>query len=329
MDNTTMSTKPDYVFLFSGQGSQYFQMGKSLYDQLPTFAFYLNQVDDTFYQQTGTRLLPTLYDIHKSKSTPFDSLLHTHIAIVAIEYALAKTLITEGIKPAAVLGVSIGECAAMAITDVITLEEMVFAVSAQAAAILQQCEECAMTAILAPTSLYEDEPLCANTTLAAVNFDGHFIVSGNNKNVVTLEQHLRTRGISFLRLPVRYGFHSPHIQAAEKSYLSRIQSLQPKPPRVRYYSCMTAKIVCGFAPEHPWHAVRQPIRLQDTLSLLFQDNDYHYIDVGPSGTLATMLKYNLPTHYRPQITSILNPAGDDMTRFDTALQSDRTVQNKC
>lgn len=313
-----MSTKPDYVFLFSGQGSQYFQMGKSLYDQLPSFAYYLNQVDEILYQQTSSRLLPTLYDINYPKSAPFDLLLQTHIAIVAIEYALAKTLITEGIKPAAVLGVSIGECAAMAIADVLTLEEMVFAVSTQAAAIVQQCEECVMTAILAPKSLYNNESLFTNTELAAVNFDGHFIVSGQTHHIATLEQHLRTRGISFLRLPVRYGFHSSYIQAAEKSYLSTIQSLQPKPPNIRYYSCMTANAVSDFTAAHPWHTVRQPIRLQDTLSLLFQENDYHYIDVGPSGTLATMLKYNLPAHYQPQITSILNLMGDDLARFEMA-----------
>jgi trans-AT polyketide synthase/acyltransferase/oxidoreductase domain-containing protein len=83
------------VFMFSGQGSQYFQMGKALYQSLVTFRHWMDRLDDDFYILTGTSVISHLYDENKKKGDPFDNFLFSHAALFMVEYALAQVLIMQ------------------------------------------------------------------------------------------------------------------------------------------------------------------------------------------------------------------------------------------
>ncbi|MEL7145697.1 MAG: acyltransferase domain-containing protein, partial [Bacteroidota bacterium] len=99
------------VFMFSGQGSQYYHMGSKLYDANPVFRREMDRLDAIVKAESGRSVVAELYNEQHKFSVPFLSLPLTHPAIFMVEYAMFKTLESEGITPDYVLGSSLGEFA--------------------------------------------------------------------------------------------------------------------------------------------------------------------------------------------------------------------------
>lgn len=100
------------VFMFSGQGSQYYQMGKMLFEHNKIFKNHMIDADSYFIKMTGNSLIKILYDSNKRQTDLFLDFSLTHPAIFMIEYALTKALIDNHIQPDFLLGNSVGEVTA-------------------------------------------------------------------------------------------------------------------------------------------------------------------------------------------------------------------------
>lgn len=70
-------------------------------------------------------------------------------------------------------------------------------------------------------------------------------------------------------------------------------------------------------PRFFWDVIRKPIRFQETVQKIC-DTHFNYIDLGPAGTLANFIKYNLSQASGAQIFDILTPFNQEikkLTRF--------------
>jgi acyl transferase domain-containing protein len=200
------------VFMFSGQGSQYYQMGKQLFDENPVFRHWMTRMDAMAHAYCGRRVVEAIYGSVKGEA--FDQVLFTHPAIFMVEYALAQCLIDAGIEPDLTLGVSMGSFAAAAVGGHIGLGDALQAVLAQALAFQRSCPPGGMLAVLAPPALYDEAFMCQHSTMAGANFDGHFAVAGAPEDLALIETELAARAVTYQSLAVRYAFHSPAIDAA-------------------------------------------------------------------------------------------------------------------
>lgn len=307
------------VFMFSGQGSQYYQMGKQLLDSNAVFRDWMIYLNAVVQQQSGENVLDAIYA--RSKADVFDRTLLTHPAIFMVEYALAQCLIDEGILPDLTLGASLGSVAAAAIAGHLGVENAVTAVVAQAEAFESNCRPGGMIAILDKPSLYDETFLRGRSEMAGINFAGHFTVSALAGELDTIERELKARNITHQRLPVSFAFHSQWIDQAQPTFTAHMQTIPPHRGKLPLACCDRVESLTELPEGYFWDIVRHPIRFYDTLTSLEARGSYRYIDVGPSGTMATFARYGLPGHSRSSAHATLTPFGDDQKNLAALLQT--------
>lgn len=295
--------------MFSGQGSQYYQMGKELFEQQPLFKNTMQAGNEICLQLTGLSIIDELYHIKNRKEDLFDRTLLTHPAIFIIEYALALVLLERGIKPDYVLGSSLGEFAAATLAGIFTFETGLKMVIKQAQELEKNCMNGRMLAILDAPDLYNIPLIRENSALAAINFHSHFVISGSFNNMLSIETHLKNQNILYQPLAVQFGFHSACIEDAAQDYLNFMESQSLKTSTLPYISCVHATQLSQIPPHHFWDCVRKPIQFQSTIERLEKKGPYIYMDVGPSGTLATFVKYQLSKHSSSEARTFLTPFG--------------------
>jgi bacillaene synthase trans-acting acyltransferase len=298
------------VFMFSGQGSQYFHMGRALFDGNATFREWMHRLDEIAAPACGTSVVDALYEPARTKGDPFDRTLLTHPAIFMVEYALAQTLQQAGIRPDLVLGVSLGSFAAAAVAGFVGVEAALQAVIRQAMALEDSCAPGAMTAVLADPAMFDDS-FREQGELAAVNFSTHFVVSARKPELDGIESTLKQRNVGHQRLPVSFAFHSRWIDEARVPFATYLRSVRYKAPDMPLVCCDRTATLSALPEEFFWDVVRNPIRFRETIARMERERARRYVDVGPAGTLATFLKYTLPAGTGSTVHSILTPFGAD------------------
>jgi bacillaene synthase trans-acting acyltransferase len=171
------------VFMYSGQGSQYYQMGRSLFEENNIFRTAMLKADQLYQDMTGSSVLKILYADQNTLGLPFIETLVTHPAIFMIEYALTEVLFSLNIRPNLVLGSSLGEFAAMVTAGVLSFETALTTVIKKAQILQQYCPPGGMMAILHNVELFDTHAwLYENAELAAINFDSHFVIAASPEN---------------------------------------------------------------------------------------------------------------------------------------------------
>lgn len=306
--------KPPVVFMFSGQGSQYYHMGRELYEQQPTFRRHLLELDATAREVLRVSVVERLYDNARRKSDVWDDIALTHPAIYMVEVALARTLIDTGVTPDGVLGASLGAFAAAVVAGCVDARAALIAVIRQAQIVEARCPPGAMLAILDRPQLHAEHPLLREKSeVASLNFATHFVVAAAHEPATAIETVLRGRNIVCERLPVSRAFHSKHIDGAEAAYRDVLRELSLRSPDRPFACCIDAALRTDMPADYFWTVARRPVRFGETIRALERGGPRRYLDVGPSGTLATFVKYNLnATQTTSKVFSVITPFGTDM-----------------
>lgn len=313
------------VFMFSGQGSHHFQMGRELFEQNDTFRQCMLRLDTLAQKSTGRSVIEAIYS--GSKADVFDRTLLTHPAIFMVEYSLAQCLLHEGVMPDIVLGTSLGSFAAATIAGCIDVQDALAAAMEQAAAFEACCGQGGMIAILADPALFTETFLSRHSELAGVNFASHFVVSARQSSLAEIEAGLRQRNVTHQRLAVSFAFHSRWIDEAQAPLQTSMRSLRRTRGRLPLVCCARTETLSDLSEDFFWRVVRQPIRFRETIARMERDGAYRYIDVGPSGTLATFVKYGLPATSRSSTHAILTAYGQDQKNLKALLTAMAACQS--
>jgi trans-AT polyketide synthase/acyltransferase/oxidoreductase domain-containing protein len=298
---------PRLVFMFSGQGAQYYGMGQELYEAHPVFRRTLDAADRVVRSSGGDSLVQRLFDGPRNQS--FSDLGLSHPAIVAVEFAMYDTLRSEGIVPDLVWGSSLGELVCAALAGCCSYESALRLAVSQARIVTQHCGPGGMLAVLAPPAVLDVLPGgCDDAVMVGENFPGHFTLSAPQEALQRIERSLRDICVSYVRLPVDHAFHSPAVEPARAQFLAACETLEFSPvPRLPVISTMSAGPVQRFTPEYFWEVVTGPMQFRDTLLALEREQPALYIDCGPAGTSATFVKYNLNAESPSQPATLLSP----------------------
>lgn len=300
------------VFMFSGQGSQYYQMGRELYEKHLGFKMWMDHCDAVLSPHIGASLVDILY-FQERKYEKFDRILYTNPALLCIEFSLARVLIEMDIHPDYLLGYSLGEITASVISGAVSLEDGIFLVVECAKLLEKKAPEAGMLAIIDSREIMKKYPESfSGCMLSGVNFNNSFVVSGRADDLARLQSFLNEEKIIHQRLPVNYGFHTELIDVIEKDFSMVIKKVDMKSSRITPISALRATSITEYSENYFWEIIRYPVDFQKTVSLMLQRNDYIFIDVGPSGTLATFIKYLLSHNDKSVYYEIINQFGKNI-----------------
>jgi trans-AT polyketide synthase/acyltransferase/oxidoreductase domain-containing protein len=319
------------IFMFSGQGSQYYQMGKKLFDTNAVFREKMLELDEISKAVQGESVVGALYAAGKKLFDPCTTLHHTHPAIFMVEIALARVLIREGLQPDHLVGFSLGEFTAAVLSGALTERAALEMIIQQAQLVRDRCVEGGLIAVLQHPDLYHQTPVIRNNSaLASINGPAQFAIAGEKGAMDTIKQFLKEKDILHQELMVGYGFHSPAIDAAQAAYTRYLSTQTIGLPTVPVLSGLTGQPVQAFAPGYFWDIVRQPTNyveaIQTVENTLGREHPLMYIDLGPAGSLANLVKYNMREGSTSRGFQVMSPFQQELKKLEEVISYHRANQ---
>lgn len=294
--------KKEIVFLYSGQGSQYFGMCKNYYEEDEVFHQWMDYLDKIAIEESGLSVLQYIYS-GEGVSKRCDDISYTHMAICMIEYAMTKSLEHKGIHFDRVVGSSLGEYVCMAVTGMISLRDLFRMLVRQANLLKEKCPTGKMMAILDDYDNYKWDIL--DVDVAAVNYKKHFIISGNPDAIEQMKRRFQGLKIDVFDIPVNYAFHSSQIDTIKSECMSIFDDLKVIESKVPILSSSQEKEMFSYNTQELWEIIRKPIMFRQIVSNEFSNENSILIDVGPSSTLAGFCRNILQR--RNDIYGIISP----------------------
>ncbi|AFZ60776.1 SDR family NAD(P)-dependent oxidoreductase [Anabaena cylindrica FACHB-243] len=288
------SSNRSVVFMFTGQGSQYVNMGKELYEQETIFREECDRCFDYLQHHLHIDLHSYLYPTETDIQTATQQLQQTAItqpALFVIEYALAKLWISWGVSPVAMIGHSIGEYVAACIAGVFSLEDALSLVVTRGK-MMQQLPAGAMLSISLPAQKVQSF-LGDNLSLAASNAPLLSVVSGSIADITELEQQLTAKSIEYRRLHTSHAFHSSMMAAVVEPFTLAVKKIKLHPPQIPFISNLTGTWMTPEAATDPnyWaRHLRQGVRFAEGIAQLLQNAESIFLEIGPGRTLTTLTK---------------------------------------
>jgi acyl transferase domain-containing protein len=305
--------------MYSGQGAQYYQMGRALFDSDPAYRDALLRAERVCGPIDGRTVSEILFSRPLASSEHFDRLAETHPVLLSVAWALTETLAARGIQPDMVLGYSLGETIAAVVTGALSLDQAFWALRAQAALYERSAPPGRLVAVLGRQELLGDAPEWhGRAHLAAVNGPGHIVVATSGAELRPFLDWLTARDRVHVVLPVRFGFHSPLVEPVQQGFLDIAGQLGFGRPRVPIMSCALAEPVGILDAEHFWAVNRGVVRFADTVRGLAADPACVLLDVGPSGTLVGFIR--LAGGARAAALPVMNQFGRDQQTIEKVVE---------
>ncbi len=305
------------VFMFTGQGSQYVNMTRKLYETENYFQEQVDQCCVLLQPHLGFDLRNILYPPQEHTVAATEKLKQTSIAqpaLFVIEYALAQLWISWGVKSVAAIGHSLGEYVAATLAGVFSLEDALALVAARGQ-LMHSMPSGSMLAVPLPES--EVIPLLEGTSLeiASINSPSNCVVSGTTEAIDAFERKIARRDVEGRRLHTSHAFHSSMMEPVLEPFLRIVKQVKLNAPKMPFISNVTGTWITLEAATDPGYYaqhLRSCVRFSDGVRQFFNHPDQILLEVGPGQTLTTLAQRH-PDKPLQQINvaSVRHPQDDD------------------
>jgi acyl transferase domain-containing protein/acyl carrier protein/SAM-dependent methyltransferase len=273
------------VFMFSGQGSQYVNMAKQLYENIPSFK------DDV---DKGFKIAGKQLDVRKVWLGDEDADLINHTAytqplLFIFEYALCRFIMKLGIKPDTMIGHSLGEYTAACIAGVFSFEDALKLVITRGR-LMQSLPPGNMMVI----SITEEAllPLLPGSiAIAGINSNRSCVVSGKPGDVKQFKIDMEAAGYECRILRISHASHSPMMEPVLDEFREAFDGVKMEEPTIPLVSNRTGRFASSkeIKTAEYWTAhLRNAVRFYDGIKELSAFSNCIFIELGPGNTLSTL-----------------------------------------
>ncbi|MGZ4106710.1 MAG: SDR family NAD(P)-dependent oxidoreductase, partial [Tumebacillaceae bacterium] len=294
--STELDERP-IAFMFSGQGSQYPNMARDLYQSEPIFQQHVDHCASVLKNHLGLDIRDLIYPqvgLEEQAREQLNQTQYTQPTLFVIEYALAQLWASLGVKPQAMIGHSIGEYVAATLAGVLDVEDALALVAARGR-LMQGMPQGSMLAVQLPEA--NVLPLLGSElSLAGVNGANSSVVAGPTEAIEALEKQLNEQGVLCRALETSHAFHSSMMDPILATFTELVQKVKLNAPQIPYLSNVTGTwITPEQATDPTYYAkhLRQAVRFGDGVQELLSDSNRILLEVGPGRSLSTVVRQNI------------------------------------
>ncbi|MEX3315954.1 SDR family NAD(P)-dependent oxidoreductase [Sulfitobacter sp. PS-8MA] len=302
---------PEVVFMFPGGGAQYVDMGRDLYETEPVFAEWMDR--------GLAHLAPQLdYDIRAlwlpdppERAAAEAKLKRPSVQlplIMIVEYALAQLWLSWGVKPAAMVGHSMGENVAACLAGVMRFEDCIDLVLLRGR-LFDEVPAGGMVSISAP--LAQITPLLGpDLDIASINGPELVAVSGPDAALAALQDRLSAAEIDHQRIAIDIAAHSRMLDPILARYRGFLEGLDLQPPQMPFVSNRSGALITpemATDPEYWVDQLRHRVNFADCISHLAQGGKRVFLEVGPGKALSSLAQMNAKVAPGQVLSSLRHP----------------------
>jgi natural product biosynthesis luciferase-like monooxygenase protein len=280
---------PGVAFLFTGQGSQSAEAGRSLYESEPLFRDSLDACEGLLRPHLGIPLTSLLFD----DGSLLDQTQFAQPALLALGYSLFVQWRAWGVEPSVLLGHSVGEYTAACAAGIFSLEDAAEIIAARARLMQALPKDGAMAAVFATESWAVDVIAEYRETLAvaAINGPAEVVLSGRSDDLRRVLERARSEGIHARELPVSHAFHSPLMRPMLAEFTEVLRGVTFHRPARLIISNVTGRLVAAeemSSADYWLRHVLAPVRFRDALETLREHGETVLLELGPRAVLAPL-----------------------------------------
>ena len=283
---------PRVAFVFTGQGPQWWAMGRELLETEPVFADVIRRCD-TIIRSLGDWSLLAELRADEANSRLQETAI-AQPAIFALQAGLTALWRSCGIEPVAVTGHSVGEIAAALAAGVMDLEEATRVAFFRGGTMDRASSQGAMLAVglsekaVAPYLVGRT----AQISIAALNSPASLTLSGDPATLQEVAAEFERDSVFAKFLRVNYAFHSPQMDPVEADLRTALRDLAPRAATVTLVSTVTGDWSPGteWDAEYWWHNLRHTVRFADAIGTLISHGCDTFLEVGPHPALSGSIK---------------------------------------
>ncbi|MGE8066738.1 SDR family NAD(P)-dependent oxidoreductase [Pseudomonas sp. NPDC089569] len=307
------------VFVFSGNGSQWQGMGRTLLAD-PVFHAAVTEVDAVFQALSGYSLIAELAGENGQDRYHLTEIAQP--ALFALQVGVTRMLASQGVVPQVVMGHSVGEVAAAWACGALTLDDATRVIyhrsrlqgltagSGQMSAVGLSAGDTAELLL----ELGLDEVVVAGEN----SFKGA-TVAGSVAGLERLEQALAERQVFVRRLALDYAFHSPAMNVIGDQVIEALRDIAPRASRIPLYSTVTGGLLDGerLDAEYWWQNIRLPVLFQSASESLCEQGFNVFVEVGPHAILRSYVADALAVREQQGVVITTLKRGDDAPQWVT------------
>lgn len=309
-------------FQFTGQGAQYTSMCKGLYDKFDVYKNIVDYCDKELQKHIAVSIKDILW-VDGSKANLIHQTQFTQPCLFVVEYAMAKLLLSFGIQPSVLIGHSIGEITALAVAEVLPLDNALNLVAVRGQ--LMQAissQNGAMAAVFASGEVIAQYNQDKKVEIAGYNTPQNTTITGEKNDVDLFVKVLRENHIKAVPLQVSHAFHSKAMDEILDAYREYCSTLHFAQPQIPIASNIDGKIITEneINADYLCRQLRQAVHyLQGIENIQRQYQNIAFIECGPNPVLNNLAKHiaDGKQHY---FLSAIKQKSDDVAQFYAVLQ---------
>ena len=301
------------VFLFPGQGAQYLDMGRELYENEAVYREAVDECAELLKNELGVDLREVVFPANRDAEAEarLTDTRYTQPALFVTEYALARLWMSWGIKPTVLCGHSIGEFVAAHLADVFSLPDALKLVAGRGRMVSELPKGNMLSVRMEANALQAMLP--ETLSIAAVNTTRLCVVAGPDEEVAAFAEQLKLQEVPNRLLITSHAFHSAMMDPIVPRFTALVKSIPLHPPQRPVVSTVTGTYLTDVEATDPvyWaNHLRHTVRFADALETLLEPKQSVFLEVGPGQALTTMARQQAGSRKGTAMNSLQLPKAD-------------------